>query len=645
MISLKFLRFSHLISALLLGAVFFGCAQKNQLTFREPPAEYISPDRLPAFQTVPDPLEGMNRVFFEVTDKTTFYVFDPILRVYRVILPFPIRKGIFNVNENIRFPIRFFGNALQGKWRGTWIETQRFLVNSTLGVGGIFEMGVRFGLKPQNEDFGQAFGKWGMAPGFYLFVPFLGPSSGRDGLGELFNTAANPWTYLGYTVGSEFSFLNLYLRFVSPVFTLNELSLQLDEYTLLRSSQDDAYVFFRDLWTLNRMKEVRDYVVVPPPGEANPLPALGVMAVRSSIDFYRKSKNKKVWVPENNKKFPYSLWLQDKPAAVVCILAGIGAHRTSGLSRYLAQLAYEEGYHVLGISNLFNWEAIKFGNDQAVPGYTPDDAEEVRRVLFYIFKDLDEQYPGQVTQRKVLGYSQGGLQSLYLAAHDADHPTMKLNFERVVSVGSPVDPYHAMKSLDSFYNAPMKWDEKARLDKTEDTLLKAAALLTTSHTELKKLPFTETESAFLFGLASRLTLRDTLYALHTYRELRVFKSEPSWFKRQNLYDEINNFSYSDYLDRVLLPHMRHVNKRTEDNEKLINKAGLYGIESQLRQNKSIRVILNRDDELVSPQDVRWLERTLGERFIPFPQGGHLGNLIYPQVNQAIRDALKSQSSN
>jgi ABC-type transporter lipoprotein component MlaA len=102
----------------------------------------------------------VNRVFAWLDLEITRYLFSPVAMLYRGIVVRPVREHLANAGENILFPTRFCGNLLQAKWKDTGTETLRFVVNSTIGVLGLFDPAARMGLMPSDEDFGQVFARW-----------------------------------------------------------------------------------------------------------------------------------------------------------------------------------------------------------------------------------------------------------------------------------------------------------------------------------------------------------------------------------------------------------------------------------------------------------------------------------------------------
>lgn len=161
--------------ALVLPGLALGQAVPSYL--EDDPAELGAPP-------VKDPLEGFNRVIYHFNDGFMRYALRPVSKGYKAVVPAPARRGLANVFTNLLYPVRLAGNLLQGRGRGAWIETERFLVNTVAGLGGLINQADQL---PQlrledQEDLGQAFAKWGLGHGPYLVLPFFGPSSARDGI-------------------------------------------------------------------------------------------------------------------------------------------------------------------------------------------------------------------------------------------------------------------------------------------------------------------------------------------------------------------------------------------------------------------------------------------------------------------------------
>ncbi|WP_421851681.1 MlaA family lipoprotein [Marinomonas sp.] len=134
-------------------------------------------------ETKEDPWEGFNRSMFIFNDAVDGAVLKPVAQGYKAITPNPVQKGVSNFFSNLGEIGNIANNLLQGKWDETASSTFRFLINSTAGWFGIFDVASEMGLKQYDEDFGQTLGYWGVSSGPYLVLPFFGPSTVRDGSG------------------------------------------------------------------------------------------------------------------------------------------------------------------------------------------------------------------------------------------------------------------------------------------------------------------------------------------------------------------------------------------------------------------------------------------------------------------------------
>jgi phospholipid-binding lipoprotein MlaA len=141
-----------------------------------------------------DPLEFLNRYTFEFNDFVYLNLLQPVVDSYHAVTPDPIEEGANNFFNNLKYPVRLAGNLLQGRVKGAWVETGRFAINSTLGLGGIMTPADSInGFEPiKPEDIGQAMGAWGIGEGPYLVLPLLGPSNMRDLGGLIADRSVNP---------------------------------------------------------------------------------------------------------------------------------------------------------------------------------------------------------------------------------------------------------------------------------------------------------------------------------------------------------------------------------------------------------------------------------------------------------------------
>ena len=154
-------------------------------------------DSTEAFDEEYDPWEPFNETMFEFNRGVDRWVLKPVARAYMFVMPEPWQVLIANGFDNINFVPRLVNSLLQGKWGGAGRELGRFLINSTAGIGGLFDPAKDFwGISKSREDFGQTLGVWGSGPGPYLVLPFMEPLTVRDGIGKLVDTFMDPLSYV-----------------------------------------------------------------------------------------------------------------------------------------------------------------------------------------------------------------------------------------------------------------------------------------------------------------------------------------------------------------------------------------------------------------------------------------------------------------
>src|SRR5690349_7423136 len=195
-----------------------------------------------------DPLERFNRSVFAFNDALDKAVARPVAKAYVKVTPRIVRTGVSNVFNNLNTLGTTVNDVLQGKMRQAGHDSARFLLNSTLGLGGLFDPASAAGLELNDEDFGQTFGKWGIKSGPYLMLPFLGPSTFRDTAGKL----ADQFTYPVYWLEDDST--RLIIRGVSLLDMRADL-LDLDEQL---DQSYDRYAFVRNAWLSRREFQVTD---------------------------------------------------------------------------------------------------------------------------------------------------------------------------------------------------------------------------------------------------------------------------------------------------------------------------------------------------------------------------------------------------
>jgi len=196
-----------------------------------------------------DPWEGMNRGTFKFNDAMDKAILKPIATGYDKVLPGPVKTGVNNFYENVADIATGLNNILQGKPVDGINDLGRVVMNTIFGVAGLFDVASEAGLEKHSEDFGQTLGVWGVPPGPYFVIPFLGPSTVRDAPAR----AVDPGWYYGYLIDNPtVSWSTWALDQVRIRANLLKAEKVLDEAAL------DKYQFIRDAWLQRRRNQVYD---------------------------------------------------------------------------------------------------------------------------------------------------------------------------------------------------------------------------------------------------------------------------------------------------------------------------------------------------------------------------------------------------
>jgi phospholipid-binding lipoprotein MlaA len=210
------------------------------------------PEALAAYKEANDPLEPMNRYFFELNFAADELLFKPIAGWYYVGLPNFAQDGVRNVLRNVHSPVVLANDLFQGETDRAGVTAERFLVNSTMGLGGLFDIASRMGLDYHDEDFGQTLAVAGVGEGPYLMLPLLGPSNPRDAAGMAVDMLFDPLTYIGMFAVSN---IDLGASVLQGIDTRARNLKTLDE---IRKGSLDYYATIRSLYRQRRNDEINN---------------------------------------------------------------------------------------------------------------------------------------------------------------------------------------------------------------------------------------------------------------------------------------------------------------------------------------------------------------------------------------------------
>ena len=213
-----------------------------------------------------DPFEPVNRAIFSFNNVADRIVLEPIAKGYKK-LPSPLQSGINNFLSNLRAPLVVVNQLLQGQGQNAFQSSGRFIVNSTVGIFGLFDVAEKMGLEEKEEDYGQTLATWGVGDGFYLVLPLFGPSNLRDTSGMVLTMLTDPIN--AYAVSEGEAWLVPMRTAANAVDTRSQI---IDEVNALRDNSVDYYAAVRSSYYQNRKAAINNV----DDSELTPLPLISI---------------------------------------------------------------------------------------------------------------------------------------------------------------------------------------------------------------------------------------------------------------------------------------------------------------------------------------------------------------------------------
>lgn len=582
-----------------------------------------APINQPTTKHVSDPLEPMNRATWEFNRGVTLGILEPATNVYLTVIPKPVRRSIGNVRDNLTGPLRITNQILQGRWNDSGEESLRFLANTTVGIGGIFDVADRIDLPGSQGSFNQTFRHWGWQPDTYVVLPLLGPSDNVAAPARVMDVVGDPVTYVSG------------LETVSYAARVEQLSNIIPQAASVMRTESDSYDLVRQAWPYLSRTTPPDWTPRGAPDFATMETLAAARYKPNDPWFISRGKRHLARLPHTGKDIPYEAWMQKQPAPLVFLSPGIGSHRMSANVMVLAEAIFNRGFSVVTISGIFHPEFMERASTSSIPGNPVTDRSDLLATFTAIDASIYRKYRGRVTKRVLAGFSLGGFSALQLAATEADHAPESVQFDHYLAIQAPTDLRQAYRTLDKYYAVPASWPETQRAQRLDNTFHKVAALIDQRPPEGVP-PFNADESQLLVGFAFRVLLRDALYSIHQRTPSDLVSEPTSTWRRENSYRELMEFSFNEYLNQWLAPEEL---EKGVSKERLFHATSLRPMERTLSANRRVHVVGNRNDFLISPQDIQWMESTFGDRATWLPSGGHLGNLGDPQFFKVLGSVM------
>lgn len=623
-----------------------------------------------------DKFENFNRKMYKFNSGLNKFAVKPLHRVWASVMPKYGMDRIAGIADNIEYPKRLVSSLLQKDFKTGGTETLRFITNTTLGLGGMYDPASHFfNLKPANEDMDQALAKCNIKNGPYCVLPVIASTTPRAATAKSLDTVLNPSCYIAAPV----------LAFIKLGLLVNKTSYSQPLFSLIESNYADPYQISKTIYGIERhiktenldRKELleTDIEIAEDVVERQDSGVLEINALQDDnkicqeqeilpdivlTDFNPQNAitdsmrtalfeipeiNKSIWselsiwnrsfankirtsfiepeVEGTKYKFKYII-NKNETSPLAIIIPSIGEGINSHHSVCLAKIFYDEGYSVLIMGNPFQWEFVKCFNSNYYPGIPQKDSDFMKSCVLKAINKLEAKYERNFQNNVLIGTSLGAMNSLFIADKESQNKT--LNISMTIAICPPIELTYAMEQVDSNYVYSDNDEFK------ENVSVAAAKILALLNNRKEKgdlenidyLPFSEYEAKIITSFIMHQKLSDLVYTIEAKDK----------FDHKEFYQNINSMNYRTYSEKYLLGEE---NKTIED---LAQNANLYVLKDYLTQNDSYKIYHAKNDYLTNPEQLMRIKNMAQNRMVIFDNGAHLGFLYRKEFQDCLREDIK-----
>ncbi|QTA80718.1 lipoprotein domain-containing protein [Desulfonema limicola] len=342
------------------------------------------------------------------------------------------------------------------------------------------------------------------------------------------------------------------------------------------------------------------------------------------------------------KKYEFSLAWQGDKSPLIFVIPGTGSNYKAGKMKFLQNIFHDAGFHVICLNSTFTRRFAAMGSKSNIPGISFEDARDIYEVMRLAYEEVKEDI--EVTEFYLTGYSLGGLSSAFVA--DIDENAGIFNFEKVLLINPPVDLYTSTKIFDTYVTKNLKQKADVFFDNMFEKASKYFEYKGDVYIDDEFLydinriaPLTQSELEGLIGVAFRMSLANVVFSVDMLTNRGYIKPADKIMKigdsTTQYYKEVLHWTFEDYLKKVLMPYWQE--KNPDDSlDKLVYKISLKALEGYLKQSEKIGVMHNLDDIILGKGDLDFIQKTFGTRAKIYPNGGHLGNMLFePNIEYMV----------
>lgn len=643
-----------------------------------------------------DKWEKFNRKMFAFNLKANKCVLKPINIVWASIVPQYGMDRLQNAYNNIHFPVRFVSCLLQKDFKSSKSEAVRFLTNTTLGIGGLYDPAkTKFKIEPRKEDMGQVLAYHKVKPGPYLVLPIVAQGCIRDIIGKALDCPLNPCSYVGpfgavangVLLVNNTTYIQPLVKKIDDTFAdpyeiakeVNGVERYIKNSNLDRKEILDEKNAAQNIVRINSVSEISNIKTDLKPdvelNNFNPQSSL-VDSMRTAwfdnqkIDdsiwsemsiwnktFKKRIKTNSVKVNKNRPDYEYRYILQkNKTSPLAIIYPSFGEGIMADKSIIQAKILYDEGYSVVIQGSAFQWEFVNSMPDNYRPGSPSQDAHYLRLVTAKIIDNLqktnsDKSGGYSFNKKIVVGSSYGALTALFVAAQEDEDNT--LGISNYIAINPPIELFFALKQLDKYSqdwkNDPS--DIKMRIAITAQKIIQATQAITDNNvgktvkiadqdkiqkisaTKPEALPFNDEEAKLVIGFIMKQKLSDVVFAIE-----KGSRCKKTMIGKCGFYEATTNMSFGDYATKYL-PEF-YIANGDKSSEQLCSESSLYAINDFLKSSNNYKIYHSIDDYFVNKEQLSWLKKQTNNKSVLYSNGSHLGELYRQEFIDEFKKDIK-----
>jgi len=352
-----------------------------------------------------------------------------------------------------------------------------------------------------------------------------------------------------------------------------------------------------------------------------------------------------VYLLEGMGSIQYRFYRQNRRAPLIFIIPGLAGSAYSGPAIFLAEWFADHGFHALILPSPFNWKFTLAASVAGYPGYTQEDSNDLYSVMQKVLDEVKSRCDAQIGKIGMLGYSDGALYAAYLSKLDSEKK--KIGIDTYLLVNPPVDLFEVARKIDRMAGIGKEYgtDRKFKIESYAFGVLTDGMGMDTGAPGYfadwdKRLRLKDKQIEYLIGKNFHDSVGDTIYTIDLTNNLVYLSLPIDWWHRNARLEEARSYSLMDYVETFVVPRLRRTGNKEMSLKALDKLNSMRGMKSVLENNRSVFLMHNLDDILVSAEDVVYLEGVFGDRAMIYPHGGHLGNLWYPENKEHMLDVFK-----